>query len=252
MNPEDNAVGARIEKVMKQKASSRILRFFRAELQREGAYLLPLRLFIGIGWVRASLEKLLEAPWHSGAALTKFLNTQLADGHVVFPFYRSLITDVFAPNVLALSWIIIAGQLLVGAALMAGACTNFALLCGMFMNLNFILAGRVNPSAFYMVIQTVLFIANTGSILGLDYLISKRIPFALVVAQPQFERKYLAIEKWSFLALSAISAVIAIVVRPHIRDYSPSSVDDPAMLILVLAIFGGLASLITYFRLSQK
>ena len=41
-------------------------------LQREGVYLLPLRLFIGIGWLRAGLEKLADSSWHTGLALSEF------------------------------------------------------------------------------------------------------------------------------------------------------------------------------------
>jgi hypothetical protein len=35
----------------------RVLRFIKQELSKKGAYLLPLRLFIGMGWLRAFAEK---------------------------------------------------------------------------------------------------------------------------------------------------------------------------------------------------
>ncbi len=230
---------------------SRVARLLLLELRKEGAYLLPLRLFIAVGWTRAALEKVTDPRWLDGKALTGFLDTQLAGGHVVFPLYRDLIANVFLPNTFLLGWLVILGQFLVGAAVLTGAFTNLGLLGGLFMNLNFILAGRVNPSAFYVVIQTVLFIANTGSILGADALISKRIPYTLIVAHPEFERRYLAIEKSSFLALTVLSAAIGLAAIPFIRDWSPSSVDDPAMILLVLSTMGGLSALITYFRFRQ-
>ncbi len=73
------------------------------------------------------------------------------------------------------------GQLLVGAAILLGLFTNAALLGGLFMNLNFILAGAPNPSAFYFVIQVALFIGGTGAIIGLDQLLGRRIRTPLFV-----------------------------------------------------------------------
>ncbi len=47
----------------------RILGFIKRELSKEGAYLLPLRLFIGMGWIRASAEKIVDPDWYGGMAL---------------------------------------------------------------------------------------------------------------------------------------------------------------------------------------
>ncbi len=96
---------------------------------------------------------------------------------------------------------------------------------------------------------SVLFIANTGAILGVDLLLSRKIPFALLVAQPQFELKYLWVEKLSFLGLVFVSGLIALYATFYVTDWSPTSVKDPAMIIVVLATFGGLASFVTFLRL---
>ena len=56
------------------------------ELQKEKAFMLPLRLFIGLGWLRAFAEKLIDPTWYSGAKLTEFLTTQLSADLVYFPF----------------------------------------------------------------------------------------------------------------------------------------------------------------------
>jgi len=45
--------------------------------------------------------------------------------------------------------------------------------------------------------------------------------------------------------LSLGGALFAI---PYIRDFSPHSVDDPAMILLVLSIIIGLSALITWMR----
>jgi thiosulfate dehydrogenase (quinone) large subunit len=212
--------------------------------------LLPLRIFIGLGWIRASLEKVAQPDWFNGVALSEFLSAQVSEGQVVFPFYQALIENVLLSSAGPLGWVVVIGQFLTGLAVLTGTLTNAALLGGLFMNLNFILAGRPNPSAFYMVIETVLFIANTGGVLGVDTWLSRKIPFALLVAQPHFLRKYLPVEKISFLVLGLASVTIAVIALSYVRDFSPNSVDDPAMIIVVLSSMGALSALITFYRLT--
>jgi thiosulfate dehydrogenase (quinone) large subunit len=238
---------------MKEKFSARAWQYLQNELRREGAYLLPLRFFIGLGWLRASIEKIIEPEWHTGEALRAFFQEQLSTGNIHFPFYQALVTDLFTPNAFLLSWIIIVGQLLAGLAIAAGVFTNLALLGGLFMNLNFILVGQVNPSAFYIVIQTALFITNTGAVLGADSLISRFVPSIFISAQPQFEyTSRRAKDRWYFLGLAIISWVISLMVIPFIRDYSPHSVDDPAMLMLILSALGGISWFVMFIRSSKQ
>jgi uncharacterized membrane protein YphA (DoxX/SURF4 family) len=103
-------------------------RWLQRQLKSEAAILLPLRLFIGIGWIRAGLEKLIDPGWPAGFALAQFFHEQMASGTVVFPFYQHLLRDVFVPHALGLSWLIMIGQLLTGIAIMTGTFTNLALI----------------------------------------------------------------------------------------------------------------------------
>ena len=237
---------------MASSAVGTVVAFVRREVRKENAYLVPLRLFIGIGWIRASLEKVLDPHWNDGAALAQFLHAKVDGGQVVFPAYQAIIEQVFLSNVGLLSLVIIAGQLLAGTAIMLGAFTNLGLLGALFMNINFILAGQVNPSAFYVIIESVLFIANVGAVMGLDELISKRIRYPWLVAHPHWDLDYVPLEKRSFLVLAVISLLVALVASVHVRDWGPTSVDDPAMILLVLSSLGGLSTLITYFRFSDR
>ena len=237
---------------MASSAVGTVVAFVRREVRKENAYLVPLRLFIGIGWIRASLEKVLDPHWNDGAALAQFFHAKVDGGQVVFPAYQAIIEQVFLPNVGLLSLVIIAGQLLAGTAIMLGAFTNLGLLGALFMNINFILAGQVNPSAFYVIIESVLFIANVGAVMGLDELISKRIRYPWLVAHPHWDLDYVPLEKRSFLVLAVISLLVALVASVHVRDWGPTSVDDPAMILLVLSSLGGLSTLITYFRFSDR
>jgi thiosulfate dehydrogenase [quinone] large subunit len=223
-------------------------RWLQRQLKSEAAILLPLRLFIGIGWIRAGLEKLIDPGWPAGFALAQFFHEQMASGTVVFPFYQHLLRDVFVPHALGLSWLIMIGQLLTGIAIMTGTFTNLALMAGLFMNLNFILAGRVTPSAFYIVIQIVLLVGNAGYVLGVDQFLAKRIPVGLLVAQPYATRGYARMERRLFMILALLAPLFGLASMPYIQDYGPHSVDDPAMIMLVLSIISGFTALITYFK----
>lgn len=229
----------------------RVKDYLVGEFQRDSAYLFPLRLFIGIGWARAGLEKLIEAGWHDGSSLVAFITQQISGGYVHFPFYQTMIRDLFAPHALSLSWVIMIGQLSVGMAVLAGFFTNFALLCGLFMNFNFIFAGQVTPSAFYVVIQMALFIGNAGAIIGADQLLSRKIPFCFLVAQPDGVLKLLGVQKVTFLTIAILSLGGALFAVPYIRDFGPHSVDDPAMILLILSIIIGLSAMITWMRFQK-
>lgn len=227
----------------------RILRFIKQELSKEGAYLLPLRLFIGMGWLRAFAEKVADPGWHDGTALATFLEGRLAGDQVVFPFYRALITDVFLPNASVLGWIVMIGQLLAGAAILLGLFTNAALLGGLFMNLNFILVGAPNPSAFYFVIQVALFIGGTGAIIGVDGLLGRRIRTPLFVAKVGIKSWHFRSKERALLGLAILSFGLAAYCLAHVHTYDPGlSVEDPAMILTVLFALSSLQAFVSYLR----
>ena len=235
--------------VNSQTIDDRVLRFIKHELSKEGAYLLPLRLFIGMGWLRASAEKIVDPDWLGGTVLAAFLEEKLAGEHVVFPFYRTLITDVFLPNASVLSWIMVIGQLLMGAAILVGLFTNVALLGGLFMNLNFILAGAPNPSAFYFVIQVALFIGGTGAIIGVDALLGRRIRTPLFVAKVGIRSWHFRSKERALLGLTLLSFGLATYSLAHVHTYDPGlSVEDPAMILTVLFTLSSLQAFISYLR----
>ena len=103
---------------------------------------------MGVGWIRTCVEKLPEAGWWDGAAISTFLQGQMITGEVVFPFYQDLITNVFLPNAQVLGLITMFGEGLIGLAILTGTFTNFALLNAIFMNLNFIMERKVRERAF--------------------------------------------------------------------------------------------------------
>lgn len=204
--------------------------------QDDKVYLFPLRLFIGIGWLRAGAEKWLEPTWTNGTKLSTFLTSYVAEDMIAFPFYKSLVVNLFEPSSLSLSYIIMIGQLLVGIAIITGTLTNLALLAGIFMNLNFILIGETVPSTFYVIIQLVLLISHAGYTFGLDRLLGKKVKFYFFVAKAP-DKSYSRGEK-ALITGTIISLFVgALSIVPHIESFSPSSVHDPVMVLFILAIF---------------
>jgi thiosulfate dehydrogenase (quinone) large subunit len=219
-----------------------MLRWISSETLKDGAHLLPLRLFIAVGWLRAMSEKLLNPTWFDGAALSSFLNAQLNADKVVFPAYSWLISHVFLPGAPALAWIILIGQLLVGLGLMFGGFSRAALLGALFMNLNFIAAGIPSPSVFYVVIQIMLLISSAGRVFGLDGIAHQNMMLRSLVqpAQQRIGRHQLEfrLSRNLMLGLTIICTVLALAALPFAKDFSPKgSINDPAILMCVLGFF---------------
>jgi len=220
-----------------------------AEMHKEAAFLVPLRVFIALGWARAGVEKLIAPSWRDGTDLVAYLREHLVAGQVIAPFYERLMSEVFLPNAQALAWVVLVAQLLAGAAILVGAFTNLALLGGLVLNINFVMTGEVNPSAFYVVIQLVLLVAGTGAVLGVDALLSRRIDNPLLVAQNDLttvssDRK----RRW-FAVLSAANLLIALLAATRVRTIAPMfAVEDPGMILVTLFGTGSLSAFIGYLR----
>lgn len=116
-------------------------------------WVLLVEIFIGIGWLRAAVEKIVDPLWWDGSELTGFL-----DSHAVLtlPWYQGFVDNVVAPNLLPISIIVVFAQLFVGIALISDWKLPAALATGLFLNLNFVAAGSVEPSIFYLVCQIAL------------------------------------------------------------------------------------------------
>ncbi len=82
-------------------------------------------------------------------ALSKAPGGKLASSHPdVQGWYGSFLKDIVLPNVGFFSYVITFGEVLVGLGLLVGALTGIAAFFGLFMNLNYMLAGviSINPS----------------------------------------------------------------------------------------------------------
>lgn len=212
----------------------------RREALRPYSYLVPLRWFIGIGWLRSAAEKLFDPAWHSGEVLRDFLGSEAVLGAASFPEFGRLVQTVVEPSAPLVSGVVLALQLVCGAGILVGSLTNAALLMGIGMNFVFMLAGVPNPSAFYVLIQLVLFTANTGAIIGFDGRVAARERSLLVAARAHHVTPRRQ-DRWWLGGLSVMFFILSVYSFAHASDFSAAgSVTDPAMVLGLVAALGGL------------
>jgi thiosulfate dehydrogenase [quinone] large subunit len=245
-----NAQGSHAGKLSRWQQAQHMVR---SEAQKDGMFLVPVRVFIGIGWLRAFSEKAIDLDWWRGRKLEGFLTMHLQDGRVAFPPYQALVSDVFLPHALLLSLIVMFGQLFAGLAIMTGTLTNLALAGGLFMNLNFLLLGVPDPSAFYIVIQVVLLMTGAGAILGVDAWLHDQLRVPWLAARPPGSRLQLPRRQRKAAAFAALAIGFALYSLVHIRDWSPrGSVHDPAAILTTLATMSAAWAVIVYLRGEQR
>jgi thiosulfate dehydrogenase [quinone] large subunit len=125
---------------------------------------LPLRLYLGWSWLSSGWGKLQNPAWiDTGDALRAFWeNGVRLDPKPVIAvgWYRDFIQAMLDAQ--AYTWfakIVVAGEILIGIALILGAFTGIAAFLGGFLNWNFIMAGTASTNA-------LLFAIATGLVLG--------------------------------------------------------------------------------------
>jgi uncharacterized membrane protein YphA (DoxX/SURF4 family) len=173
--------------------------------------LLPLRIFLAAGWLRAGIEKSIDHTWWSGAKLRGFLT----DHHdLALPFFRPVMEHVFAPYAVAVTFVVIVAEIVSGLAIAIGRSMRVALGMGVVLNAAFILCGQVNPSAFYLVMEIALLFAMADGVLG-------------VRPTPVNRRT---------LVYAGIAAAHGFALAPYVRTIDPAKViADPAMMLVFLS-----------------
>lgn len=204
------------------------------ELAKSTAVLVPLRLFMGVGWLRTFLEKVGDSTWWNGGAVRAFLDQQVTEGLVVFPFYERVIDTTLRPGSLWIGWLVVVLELVIGLAILTGTYTNLALIVGAGLNLNFMLAGRITPSVFYIAIQTLLFVTGVGSVFGVDGGLRKRstsnvLPIALAARLPG--KGLIANDVSDVTVLAIVAAGFSLLGFVHATDFGPGGVNDPGLVL---------------------
>lgn len=174
------------------------------------AWVVFIRLFIGIGWLRAVTEKLIEPAWRDGTEIIAFV-----EGYSVWTlgWYRPIVDNLVVPNFRLVLVILIVAQVFAAVTLLSGRLLAWGVGVGIFMNLNFLVAGSVDPNVFYLLAQGA-------------------IAFWLVERGPA--------SKWRLRSLSMVAIAIyalAMISIPSITTLHPTRVIiDPAMMFVFLGL----------------
>lgn len=182
------------------------------------------QLFLGFGWIRASVANGTTASWWSGDELLTFLESTEA---LRLPIYAPFIDLVVRPLPIFVSVIVVVLQVLVGLALLANVRPVAWTLVGIFLNVNFIMAGSVNPSVFYVVMgmAVVLWIM-------LDRMTAERANRMAVGA-------------------TIVAAVTLVVCGPFITTFDPARViEDPSLVLICLSMLFAVSCRLTYGELA--
>lgn len=124
------------------------------------------RLYVGYTWLTSGLGKLGNPGWvQSGEALKAFWERAVAIPDaparpaIAFGWYRGFLQALLDSG--SYTWfskLVVAGEILIGLALLLGMFTGIAAFFGGFMNWNFMMAGSasINPVLFFLAVLLVL------------------------------------------------------------------------------------------------
>ena len=200
--------------------------------------LLPLRLFVGVIWLRAAAEKVIDPTWWNGTAVETFVTTQLATDSVAAHWCVWLAETVLLPNAPAVGWIVVVLETLAGLAILLGVATASFLVVGITMNVSFLLMGAVNPSAFYIPIQAILLMGDAGSVAGLDWALALD---RTCTPRRWHEAVFAQSRVWQVGA--GVLIIVAGVCTLQVHSFTPTAlVHDPLAVLALVSAIGALGA----------
>lgn len=206
--------------------SSAIPKLIHRRFDGHPSWVILVEMFIGLGWIRAAVEKIISPEWWDGTVIEKFVADH-ADRTLAW--YGPILDHIVLPNVTAITVLIVVAQLLAGTAILTAERLHQGLFLGMTMNINFIMIGAVDPSIFYLILQASIAL----------WLFEKRAVTAMGLS-------YLA---WIW----RLSLVLVVISAPFVRTIDPATViKDPAMILVTYGLSIGLSSFVALQRLKGK
>lgn len=128
---------------------------------------LVIRLYVGYQWLSSGLGKLSNPAWvTTGEALKGFWTRAVlipeapARPAIAFDWYRSFLQTLLDSN--SHVWfakLVVAGEILIGIALILGLFTAIAAFFGGFMNWNFMMAGTASTNPVLLILSILLVLA---------------------------------------------------------------------------------------------
>ncbi len=130
------------------------------------SHLLLLRAFIAFAWLRAAFDKVTDPAWWDGTVVTAFLNGGSGAESLIGFQAMADATLLRAPALIA--GLVLVAELTIGIGILTGFRFDAALGIGIGLSMAFLAAGRINPAAFYLVIQLALLGSPAGQVYRLD------------------------------------------------------------------------------------
>lgn len=112
-------------------------------------WVLAPQLFLACGWLRAATSHGIAHHWWVGDEVREFTVTQSEASIVGYQFVFDYLVEPFP---VAISLVVLIAEFFAGLALLFNWRPLAGLLVGAFLNVNFMMAGVVNPSVFYLVV----------------------------------------------------------------------------------------------------
>jgi uncharacterized membrane protein YphA (DoxX/SURF4 family) len=141
-------------------------------------YVALLRLYIGYYLLQQGIRKFQRNFPHGD-----WIGRQIGDVATLdlYPWYKSFLLSYVMPHHELFGYLVMAGEILVGACLLLGLFTRFAAAVGLFMMINYILGpgmakggSLIAQQQTFVVCLIVFLLSNPGRALGLDGLIFGR------------------------------------------------------------------------------
>jgi thiosulfate dehydrogenase [quinone] large subunit len=135
-------------------------------------YIALLRLYVGYYLLYQGIRK-----YQRGFPHGDWIGRQIGDLAKVdiYPWYRVFLNEFVVPHREIFGYLILSGEILVGAALLLGLMTRLSALVALFMLINYYLGpgmARGGPSLaqqqMFIITLVIIFLSNAGRTLGLD------------------------------------------------------------------------------------
>ncbi len=191
---------------------------------RTPVWVLMIEVFLGLGWARAAAEKLISPDWWSGEYLEEFLDEHQG---LEVGWYDGFVDVFVEPNTVLVSVAVLWLQIFLATLFLTGQLRGLAVGLGLFLNLQFVAAGAVDPSAFYLMLQG-----------------------AIGVWLLETMRSRIADELARVIALAG--AGLAIVSAPFVSTLHPAEViHDPALMLTTVGALATGATAVLMWRQSD-
>ncbi len=174
-------------------------------------WLLLAQCFLTIGWFRAAIAHAVSPGWRNGAEVDAF---RLGYQGLAIDWYREVVFDgLLGSRSGSIAIAVLIGQFTVVLALGLNRFVPVGLGIGAFLNVNFLLAGAIDPSTFYLVITAIVALWHIER-----------------SADP-------ARSCWLTLISTVIGFTLIGALMPEIGTFHPASVvDDPAIVLSFITL----------------